>query len=191
MRHFILVTRSLVFIPVRALGAAAAFAFVFLLPSGSADGIPTAPREYRLRLYHTHTRERIDVVYRRGDTYLPEAVAELDHFLRDHRTKKVGVYDPKVFDLLHDLTEKVGHPGAEIQVVCGYRTPWSNNLLRSRSKDVASHSLHMVPEAVDMRVEGVPTALVRKAALALRRGGVGYYSRSNFVHVDIGRVRHW
>jgi uncharacterized protein YcbK (DUF882 family) len=149
--------------------------------------------EYRLRFYHTHTRERLDVVYRRGDQYIPEALDELDHFLRDHRTGDVRHFDPHLFDLLHDLTASLGDSGGEIDVICGYRTPWSNEFLRTRSPHtgVAQHSLHVQAEAIDIRLRGIPTAELRDAALRLHRGGVGYYRSSDFVHVDVGRVRRW
>jgi uncharacterized protein YcbK (DUF882 family) len=150
----------------------------------------TAP-VYRLRLYHLHTGERIDVVYRIGNRYLPNAVAELDHFLRDHRTGDVKDYDVKEFDLLHDLLAQLRHPNGEIDIVCGYRTPWSNNFLREHSHGVALHSQHMEARAIDIRIPGVPTVQVRDAALAMRRGGVGYYAASDFVHVDVGPVRRW
>lgn len=146
---------------------------------------------HRLRLYQTHTGERIDIVYRRGDTYLPEAEEQLDHFLRDHRTGEVKHYDPRVFDILSDLAAAVGRPGAEIQIICGYRTSWSNEFLRARSSGVAKGSLHMQAHAIDIRISGVDTLTLRNAALALGRGGVGYYPRSDFVHVDTGRVRTW
>jgi len=100
-------------------------------------------------------------------------------------------YDPRVFDLLHELTAKVGDPNGEINVVCGYRTPWSNNFLRTHGHGVAEHSLHMQAMAIDIRLPGVPTAELRDAALSLHRGGVGYYRASDFVHVDVGRVRRW
>jgi uncharacterized protein YcbK (DUF882 family) len=152
-----------------------------------------SPREYRLRFYHTHTGERLDVAYRRGDQYIPEALDELDHFLRDHRTGDVRHFDPHLFDLLHDLTASLGDSGGEIDVICGYRTPWSNEFLRARNlhTGVAQHSLHMQAEAIDIRLPGIPTSELRDAALRLHRGGVGYYRSSDFVHVDVGRVRHW
>jgi uncharacterized protein YcbK (DUF882 family) len=152
-----------------------------------------SPHEYRLRFYHTHTNERLDVVYRRGDQYIPEALDELDHFLRDHRTGDVRHFDPHLFDLLHDLTASLGDSNGEIDVICGYRTPWSNEFLRTRSPHtgVAQHSLHMQAEAIDIRLPGIPTSELRDAALRLHRGGVGYYRSSDFVHVDVGRVRHW
>ena len=147
--------------------------------------------ERRLLLYHTHTQEHLDLVYRRGGEYVSDALSRLDRFLRDHRTGDVHLYDPRVFDLLHDLTSALGHPDAEIDVVCGYRTPWSNEYRRSQGHGVAQHSLHMQAMAIDIRIAGVPTSEVRDAALRLQRGGVGYYATSNFVHVDVGRVRRW
>lgn len=158
----------------------------------ATSSLSTTP-EYRLRFYHTHTHERLDIVYRRGDTYIPEALDQLDHYLRDHRTGDVRHFDPRLFDLLYDLTSSLHDSGGEIDVICGYRTPSSNELLRSRSAHtgVALHSLHMQAEAIDIRLPGIPTSEVRDAALHLHRGGVGYYRDSDFVHVDVGRVRHW
>jgi len=147
--------------------------------------------EYRLRMYHTHTQERIDIVYRIGNNYLPAALDKLNYFLRDHRTGDVRPYDPGEFDLLHDLLTSVGRPDGEIDIICGYRTPWSNEFLRSHSNGVARHSQHMQAKAIDIRVPGVSTAELRDAALSLHRGGVGYYSSSAFVHVDVGPVRRW
>ena len=150
-------------------------------------------QEYRLRFYHTHTNERLDIIYRRGDTYLPDALDRLDHYLRDYRTGEVHHYDPQLFDLLRDLVASLGEPIAEIDVVCGYRTQRTNEFLRTRhaNSGVARHSLHMQAQAIDIRIPGVPTWQLRNAALKLHRGGVGYYSESNFVHVDVGRVRQW
>jgi len=162
------------------------------LGRSSQPSVPSPP-EYRLRFYHTHTNERLDIVYRRGADYIPEALAELDHYLRDHRTGEVHHFDPQLFDLLHDLTDSLNDSGGEIDVICGYRTPWSNEFLRTRSAHtgVALHSLHMQAEAIDIRLPGISTANVRDAALRLHRGGVGYYRSSDFVHVDVGRVRQW
>ena len=159
----------------------------------TAESAAASAREYRLRFYHTHTRERLDIVYRRGDTYLAEALDELDHYLRDHRTGEVHHFDPHLFDLLQELTASLNDSGGEIDVICGYRTLWSNEFLRTRSPHtgVARHSLHMQAEAIDIRLPGIPTSTVRDAALRLHRGGVGYYRGSDFVHVDLGRVRRW
>jgi len=168
------------------------FFLLATLGHATASTLPS-PHEYRLRFYHTHTGERLDVVYRRGDHYIPEALDKLDHFLRDHRTGDVRHFDPRLFDLLHDLTASLGDSGGEIDVICGYRTPRSNEFLRTRSPHtgVAKHSLHMQAEAIDIRLRGIPTSELRDAALRLHRGGVGYYRSSDFVHVDVGRVRHW
>lgn len=171
--------------------AVAALLFsLWIAPAHSLDVSTNIPI-YRLRLYHTHTNERLDIVYRRGQEYVPAAIGELEHFLRDHRTGTVHHFDPRLFDLLHDLTGNLGRQDTEIDVVCGYRTPWSNNFLRSRSRAVAQHSLHMQAMAIDIRVPGVDTAKLRDAALSMHRGGVGYYARQQFVHVDVGRVRRW
>ncbi len=174
------------------LAAAALALFATTGLSASATDTPTpSAQPYRLHLYHLHTGESIDIVYRVGDHYIPEAVAQLDHFLRDHRTGDVKDYDVREFDLLHDLMARLGHPNGVIDIVCGYRTPWSNNYLREHGHGVALHSQHMEAKAIDIRIPGVPTAEVRDTALAMQRGGVGYYAQSDFVHVDVGRVRHW
>jgi uncharacterized protein YcbK (DUF882 family) len=147
--------------------------------------------DHLLLLYNTHTAERIDVVYRRGDQYIPDALGKLDTFLRDHRTGDVRPFDPRLYDILSDLTASVGRPGGEIDIVCGYRTPSTNESLRAHTTGVAKNSLHMQAEAIDLRMPGIDTLKLRKAALALGRGGVGYYPHSDFIHVDVGRVRQW
>jgi uncharacterized protein YcbK (DUF882 family) len=169
------------------------FVLAPLLGHSSAESASLAAHEYRLRFFHTHTGERLDVVYRRGDHYIPEALYELDHYLRDHRTGDMRHFDPRLFDLLYDLTASLGDSAGEIDVICGYRTPWSNEFLRARHSHtgVARHSLHMQAEAIDIRLPGILTSELRDAALRLHRGGVGYYRSSDFVHVDVGRVRHW
>jgi uncharacterized protein YcbK (DUF882 family) len=170
-------------------------AFLGLLLSNSASPSGLEKRmpglEKRLRLFHTHTGERLDIVFKRGDAYVPEALHKLDHFLRDSRTGSEHEYDPRVFDLLADLTAAVGRPDAEISIICGYRTPATNEYLRTHTTGVAQNSLHMQAEAIDIRLPGTPTSDFREAALALHRGGVGYYPESDFIHVDVGRVRRW
>jgi uncharacterized protein YcbK (DUF882 family) len=173
------------------IGLAVVLATATAAPAHATEAQSSEAAAYRLRLYHLHTGERLDVVYRVGDRYLPDRVAELNRFLRDHRTGDVKEYDVREFDLLHDLLSKLGRPDSEIDIVCGYRTPWSNNYLRERSRGVAEHSQHMEAKAIDIRIPGVPTAKVRDAALSLQRGGVGYYAQSDFVHVDVGPVRRW
>jgi uncharacterized protein YcbK (DUF882 family) len=164
--------------------------FPAVVARGAVASVESVP-EYRLRLFHTHTGERLDIVYRRGDSYVPEALVRLNEYLRDHRTGAVLSYDPRVFDLLHEINAKLGRPDGEIDIVCGYRSPWSNEFLRTHGHGVAVHSLHMEAKAIDIRMPGVESSGLRDAALALHRGGVGYYAKSDFVHVDVGRVRRW
>ncbi len=169
---------------------------VLALPPGTPApaGIPhPSTQPYELHLHHLHTGETIDVVYRIGDRYIPSAIAQLNHFLRDHRTQDSSHYDPREFDVLHNVLIRLGRQNSVIDVVCGYRTPWSNNFLRTRSAStgVAQHSQHMLAKAIDIRVPGVTTSRLRDAAMSLGAGGVGYYPVSQFVHVDVGPVRHW
>jgi uncharacterized protein YcbK (DUF882 family) len=162
-------------------------------PSLDASVLASSQQQYHLRMHHLHTGEDIDVVYRIGNTYIPAALDELNHFLRDHRTQDASSYDPKEFDVLHALMASLGRPNGVIDIVCGYRTPWSNNFLRTRSAEtgVAEHSQHMLAKAIDIRVPGISTVELRNAALALHAGGVGFYPVSQFVHVDVGPVRTW
>jgi uncharacterized protein YcbK (DUF882 family) len=171
-------------------------AVAFLLASSCvAGGARTSSSRplpvYRLRLYETHRHQHIDIVYRRGNQYIPSALAKLDYFLRDHLNGDVPDYNPRVFNLLVRLAAAVGKPNGEIDVICGYRSPATNHYLRVHSAGVALHSLHMKAEAIDIRISGVNTDSLRETALALHRGGVGYYPHSNFVHVDVGGVRQW
>src|ERR1039458_10225172 len=115
--------------------------------------------QYHLRMHHLHTGEDIDVVYRVGDTYIPAALDQLNYFLRDHRTQDVSSYDPKEFDVLHAIMTRLGRPNGIIDIICGYRTPESNNFLHTLGPDtgVAEHSQHMLAKAIDIRVPGVST----------------------------------
>lgn len=164
------------------------------LSSGTASGeLPDDGKPYQLRMTNLHTGESLDVVYRIGDTYVPEALEKLDYFLRDHYTQDVVHYEPKEFDVLHAMMSRLGRVNGIIQVVCGYRTPETNEALRHASvkTGVAEHSQHMEGHAIDLRVPGVSTVQLRNTALSLRAGGVGYYPVSQFVHVDVGPVREW
>ncbi len=183
---------------IAAVTAAATLLFGFSGQSKASEdtsgiGIAGAAQKFTLHLHHLHTGESIDVVYRIGNTYVPEAMEKLNYFLRDHRTNDVSQYDPKEFDLLHSVMAKLGKPNGVIDVVCGYRTPWSNEYLRSRGAvtGVAKNSQHMQAKAIDIRVPGVRTSALRDVALSLHDGGVGYYPVSQFVHVDVGPVRKW
>jgi uncharacterized protein YcbK (DUF882 family) len=160
--------------------------------------LPSEGQRYELKLYHLHTGESLDIVYRIGDTYIPSALEQLNHFLRDHRTEDVSSYDPSEFDLLHNLLTRLHRPNATINIVCGYRSPQSNQFLRTlggtvdpSETGVAEHSQHMLAKAIDIRVPGVSTRMLDQAALSLHAGGVGYYPTSQFVHVDVGPVRQW
>jgi uncharacterized protein YcbK (DUF882 family) len=162
--------------------------------SGTASGeLPNDGKPYSLRMSNLHTGENLDVVYRVGNVYIPEALEKLNYFLRDHNTQDVVHYEPKEFDVLHAMMSRLGRPDGLIDIVCGYRTPETNAALRRNSPrtGVAEHSQHMEGHAIDIRVPGVSTTALRNAALSLRAGGVGYYPVSQFVHVDVGPVREW
>ena len=161
--------------------------------SGATTEVPEDGKPYQLKMTNLHTGESLDIVYRIGDTYLPEALEKLNYFLRDHNTQDVSNYDPKEFDVLHAMMARLGKLNGVIEIVCGYRTPETNATLRQNSPQtgVAEHSQHMEGHAIDLRVPGVATARLRDAALSLQAGGVGYYPVSQFVHVDVGPVREW
>jgi len=169
-----------------ATGGARAQSLTSVQQSSSQEG-----QDHHLLLYNTHTDERIDIVYRHGEQYLPGALAQLDYFLRDHRTGDVRHFDPRLYDILYDLASSIGNAGGEIDIVCGYRTSSTNESLRAHTTGVAKNSLHIQAEAIDLRMPGIDTFKLRKAALALARGGVGYYPHSDFIHLDVGRVRQW
>jgi uncharacterized protein YcbK (DUF882 family) len=156
-----------------------------------ASAFASQPAVRSLAFEHTHTGERIDLVYASGGEYLAPALATLDRFLRDHYTGDVGRIDPQLFDLLH-ATQAQLRTRTPYQVICGYRCAKTNEMLRTtRGGGVAAHSLHMDGRAIDVRLPGVPLAELRDAALSLQGGGVGYYAREQFIHVDTGRVRRW
>lgn len=144
-----------------------------------------------LAFYNTHTRERLDLVYAVGNQFLDDSLSSLNHFLRDHYSGQVGVMDPNLFDLLFQVRSRLGCTG-EFEVISGYRCPTTNATLKStRGGGVATHSLHMVGKAIDVRLPGVPLPALRDAALSLQAGGVGFYPSEQFVHIDTGRVRRW
>ena len=159
----------------------------------SSEATVTEAKPYHLKMFNLHTGESLDIIYRIGDIYVPEALEKLNYFLRDHNTQDVSSYDPKEFDVLHAMMARLGKLDSVIDIVCGYRTPETNSALRKGSPQtgVAEHSQHMEGHAIDLRVEGATTAQVRDAALSLKAGGVGYYPVSQFVHVDVGPVRQW
>lgn len=159
-----------------------------LLPAWPRIVLGAAPRT--LAFDHMHTGEKLTVAYWAGGKYVPEALDRLNHLLRDHYSDAIYPIDPQLFDLLHEVRASLGSRG-RFQVVSGYRSPATNRMLRARSRGVARSSLHMTGQALDLRLLGSATWRVRETAVALQRGGVGYYGRANFVHLDTGQVRTW
>jgi len=146
--------------------------------------------ERQLSFYHTHTSESLTVTYYRDGEYVPSALTELNHFLRDFRTDDAVNMDPAVFDILYDIQIASGSVGT-YQIISAYRSPATDEMLRGNSNGVARNSQHLLGRAIDVRLTDLDTAELRDVALSLQRGGVGYYSKSDFVHVDTGRVRQW
>jgi uncharacterized protein YcbK (DUF882 family) len=151
----------------------------------------SSQKSYHLDLYNLHTGRSLHIVYRVGNHYLPSAELRLDRFLGDWRVHKDHDMNPRLFDLLYKLDKAVGHPGGPIDIVCGYRSPQTNAFLHRTTGGVAVHSMHVLGDAIDIRIPGVSTLALRNAALRLHFGGVGYYPEHHFVHVDVGRVREW
>jgi len=178
-----------------------ATAAAFLLPSPLKASLEKLARESAdekdvrsLAFHNTHTNERIESVYCVSGRYQESGLTAIDWILRDHRTNEVTRIDPKLLDLLHLLRGQATAEGAKAgvyEIISGYRSPYSNEMLRSRSGAVARHSLHLKGMAADVRLTGVPLRRLHAAALDIARGGVGYYPGDDFVHVDTGRVRAW
>ena len=182
-----------VFLGLGAVAAASAFVpskvHAATTPATSGAKLP----ERALSFFNTHTGERLKTTYCTGGSYVSDSLRDLNHILRDFRANEIKPIDPRVFDLLHELggTLETDQP---FHIISGYRSPQTNSLLRERggaSTGVASHSLHMVGQAIDIRVPGVKLNHLRDAAKSLKIGGVGFYPDLNFVHVDVGRVRYW
>jgi len=146
--------------------------------------------ERRLSFYHTHTQQSLEITYTVGGEYIDSALDELNEFLGDFRTGDQIAMDRELLDLIYDVRASLGSE-ATFEVISAYRSPQTNEMLRSNSGGVASKSQHLYGKAMDVRLRGVPTDTLRDAALALQRGGVGYYEKSDFVHMDTGRIRRW
>lgn len=182
----------------RAGGAAFCRRRLLHLGLGASAGLLLGPGRARaariggrsLRLEHLHTGERLNATYWENGRYLPDALGEINHLLRDFRTGATARIDPRLLDILYGLGRRLGCT-PDFAVIGGYRSPHTNEMLRSRSGGVAKNSYHMKGQAIDLRLNGCRLADLRRAALALRAGGVGYYPGSNFVHVDTGPVRSW
>jgi uncharacterized protein YcbK (DUF882 family) len=147
-------------------------------------------RPRQLSFHNLHTGERLNTVYWADGRYLPDAMRHIDWLLRDFRTDQSRPIDPQLLDLLSDLHGRL-QTHEPFHVISGYRSPQTNAMLASLGDGVAQNSLHLEGQAIDIRVPGRRLRSVRAAALALRRGGVGYYPHSDFVHIDTGRIRYW
>ena len=148
--------------------------------------------ERELSFYHTHTGKRLNVVYWQDGDYVDSALEQVNRFLSDFRTGDRVEMDPALLDVIYDVRESLGSKGT-YQIISAYRSPETNEMLRNRSASsgVARRSQHVLGKAIDVRLEGVRTADLRDAAIRLQRGGVGYYEKSDFVHMDTGRIRRW
>lgn len=166
------------------LGACALFAMPV------ANAAYSRIHEKRLSLLNLHTGERIRTAYWEKGKYIPEALQAIAGVLRDHRSGERHPIDLELLDFIQHLHHKTGS-SKEFQVISGYRSPATNATLAAKSHGVAKKSLHMQGRAIDIRLPGVPLNTLRRAAMSMRVGGVGYYPKSNFIHVDTGNVRYW
>jgi len=160
-----------------------------LLPT-QAFAMLSTPRPRILTLNNLHTGESLKAEFFDGKGYIQDELARLNHFFRDYRANKIKSIDPKLFDQLYRLQGLLG-TNKPVQLVSGYRSLDTNNELRARSRGVAKKSYHTKGQAMDFHIEGISLSNIRKAALSMRAGGVGYYPSSNFVHIDTGPLRHW
>ena len=143
-----------------------------------------------IAFHNTHTKENLTITYKVNGRYDPEALKKIDHFMRDWRENQPTRMDPELIDLLWEVHRETG-AREPISVVCGFRSPETNNMLRQRSRGVAKASQHMLGKAIDFFIPGVSTDELRAAGMRAQRGGVGFYATSTFVHMDTGSVRHW
>lgn len=158
------------------------------LATASARKPYQSPRN--LAFLNTHTGERLVLTYFEKGRYISDALQEVNYLLRDHRTDDVYDIDTALLDQLYNLRVMLGI-NKPFHIISGYRSPYTNALLHEQSDGVAAKSLHMEGRAIDIRIEGFSTKRLRNAAIAMQSGGVGYYRRSDFVHLDTGRIRTW
>lgn len=156
---------------------------------GALAALPTSGTR-TLGFVNTHTNEKVLATYWRDGAYDKGALKDINYVLRDHRTGEIAKMDPHLLDLLVELHRRSGSRKA-YQIISGYRSPKTNAMLASHSNGVAKHSMHMEAKAVDIRLYDVALADLRDTALGMKAGGVGYYPKSDFVHVDTGRIRRW
>jgi len=171
-------------------GLAAASVFFAPRVLRAAVSEPAPASERQLAFFNTHTGERLEACYCKAGHYDPSSLRDINHILRDHRTGEVGAIATDLLDLLHRLRLRV-QTAQPYHIISGYRSAETNAVLHRRSRGVASQSLHMVGKAIDIRVPGIRTGELKTIAIELAAGGVGYYPQSDFVHMDIGRVRSW
>jgi uncharacterized protein YcbK (DUF882 family) len=157
-----------------------------LLPLNGTSSIG----ERSLSFYHTHTHKTLEVTYSVGGEYVESALEEINDFLADFRTGDEIVIDPLLLDYIYDVRASL-HSNGTYEVISAYRSPKTNEKLRSKSNGVAKKSQHLLGKAIDVRLRNVNSRDLRDAALKIKRGGVGYYKKSDFVHMDTGRVRRW
>ena len=150
----------------------------------------TNQADRKLSFYNTHTHEQIEVTYKKDDDYNTSALEKINHIFRDHRADKSHPIDPALLDFLYDLLAKIGYQG-QVHIISGYRSPETNKQLRKKSSGVAAGSLHMQGKALDFRLPEVDTKVLRDTARSMKRGGVGYYKKLDFIQIDTGRVRFW
>lgn len=143
-----------------------------------------------LSLHNLHTDEKLHVTYWKEGNYDRGAWVKINHILRDHYSGETYPMNPRLMDLLYDLQHKVNNDKA-VEIISGYRSPTTNMMLVKNSDGVAKHSYHMQGMALDIRMTGTSLPKIHNAALAMNRGGVGYYPDSQFVHIDVGPVRRW
>lgn len=166
-----------------------ALAGIALLPESALASLSTS-RPRVLTLNNLHTGESLKTEFFNGKTYNQSELVRLNHFFRDYRANLTKTIDPQLFDHLFRLQVLLG-TRKPVQLISGYRSLATNNMLRESGPGVAKHSYHTKGQAMDFHIEGIALNNIRKAALTMRAGGVGYYPRSNFVHIDTGPVRHW
>jgi uncharacterized protein YcbK (DUF882 family) len=147
-------------------------------------------RERSLALYSPHTGESLKAVYWAEGGYVPDALKDVNYLLRDYRAGEIRPISPRLLDMLYGMKHHLDSDGP-FHIISGYRTPKTNALLRKKSRGVARTSLHLEGKAVDIRLPGCELKALRRAAMQMQMGGVGYYPRSCFVHVDVGEVRYW
>ena len=173
------------------LSHAARLAMVGVVLPLAKPALASLPNARSLAFDHTHTGAPVSVVFAVGNHYVPDGLTTLNRFLRDHYSGEIGQIDPHLFDLLYRTRQELDSD-QPLQVISGYRCAATNsNLRNSRGGGVARNSLHMQGKAIDIRIPGIPLSSLRDAAMSQNGGGVGFYPRDKFVHVDTGKVRYW